>query len=70
MQAIVETNDAISTGVRARILATINNGAETLHDAIVEASLQENGEDDFIMTTFLVPLHANCLKITVSFTTL
>ena len=53
-------------GVKTRIVATINNGRQTIHDIVKEAS-KEN--DEYIIeSSFVVPTHANCLKINVSWT--
>ena len=46
-------------------MATINNGQETLHDSVLYTSATENGDHVF-ESTFQIPAHANCLKITVS----
>ena len=46
-------------------MATINNGRETLHDSVLYTSGTENGDHVF-ESTFQIPAHANCLKITVS----
>ena len=50
---------------KARVVATINNGSETLLDSVLYTSATENG-NHVIESTFQVPAHADCLKITVS----
>ena len=50
---------------KARVVATINNGNETLLDSVLFTSATKNG-NHVIESTFQVPAHADCLKITVS----
>ena len=64
-QAIARSSKDLSdNGASARVVATINNGHETIYNSVLKTTKIDG--KDVIVSRFVVPTHANCLKIVVS----
>ena len=51
-----------ATGVGVRVVASINNEKQLLHDDIITST----DEDGLVTTNIEIPANAKCLKLTVS----
>ena len=64
-QAIAKSSKDLSdNGASARVVATINNGHETIYNSVLKTTKIDG--KDVVVSRFVVPTHANCLKIVVS----
>ncbi len=65
MQAVAKLGDGSpATSVGVRVIASINNEKQLLHDNVITST----DEDGLVTASIEIPTNAKCLKLTVSFT--
>lgn len=61
-QAVAKLGDGSpASGMGVKVVASVNNGKQLLHDAIITSEVGTGR----VTATIAVPKHAKCLKITV-----